>query len=192
MGHQDGHAAPTSPCPVTPGSWVECSPGGRPECCGGCQEPEGRAGPALLAHQPSPASCSRSGSPLQPGTSTPTASRAPWRSQATPCFPAQPGLHGGLWPGPGTPCAAWRTIHGRCLQASYPHAAPPAAADSTEEQQFAFPGSSGPGSSDSWGLCCGCCRLAGLGMESWGFGSWWVKTTLRCLRDPGSQGTLGL
>ncbi|XP_036741331.2 mediator of RNA polymerase II transcription subunit 25 isoform X10 [Manis pentadactyla] len=106
--------AASAPCPpAVPGSRVECSPGGCPECCGGRQEPEGWAGPTLLAHQPSPASCSRSGSPLQPGTSTPTASRAPWRPQATPCFPAQPGLHGGLWPRPGTPCAAWRAVHGR-------------------------------------------------------------------------------
>uniref|UniRef100_A0A8C2S4X0 Mediator of RNA polymerase II transcription subunit 25 n=1 Tax=Capra hircus TaxID=9925 RepID=A0A8C2S4X0_CAPHI len=68
-----------------------------------------------LAHQPSSASHSRSGSPLQPAPGHPAAPRAPWCPQAASRFPAQPGLHCGPRPGPGTPCTARSTVHGRCL-----------------------------------------------------------------------------
>lgn len=68
-----------------------------------------------LAHQPSSASHSRSGSPLQPDPGHPAAPRAPWCPQAASCFPAQPGLHCGPRPGPGTPCTARGTVYGRCL-----------------------------------------------------------------------------
>ena len=68
-----------------------------------------------LAYQPSSASHSRSGSPLQPDPGHPAAPRAPRCPQATSCFPAQPGLHCGSRPGPGAPCTARGTVHGRCL-----------------------------------------------------------------------------
>lgn len=71
-----------------------------------------------LAHQPSPASGSRCGSPLQPGPGPFTAPGAPWCPQAIPRFPAQPGLHSGPRSGPGPHCAAGSTVHGRCLHAS--------------------------------------------------------------------------
>lgn len=76
-----------------------------------------------LAHQPSPAGGSRSGSPLQPSPGPCAATGATWRPQAVSHFPAQPGLHGGSCSGPGPHCAAWGAVHGRCPYAS--HLLPP-------------------------------------------------------------------
>lgn len=67
-----------------------------------------------LAHQPSPASRSRSGSPLQPGPGPSTAPGDPRCPQAILRFPVQPCLHRGSWTRPGPQRAAWGSIHGGC------------------------------------------------------------------------------
>lgn len=140
-----------------------------------------------LAYQPSSASHSRSGSPLQPDPGHPAAPRAPRCPQATSCFPAQPGLHCGSRPGPGAPCTARGTVHGRCL--------PPGRQQCREERSAFLKRARGHMGLIVWGpweltepVLQARLRLI-LGAESAGTCGW-VKTVPRSPKGPGSPGSL--